>query len=133
MSYKELILQRAQTNLTKNYNLTMSSDVELTFQLNFSSYLFQLNSFINHYFLPSIFHCIFLLIYLLSKYFCLQSFPPKDSVSLLFAQFIDSVGWSDGGHQMENVLEFGLQIIVKCIFLDFSWNLRVLLGVLKKS
>ena len=50
---------------------------------------------------------------------------PKDSVSLLFAEFGDPAGWPHGGHRRENCCNLGLQIAVKCIFLgilDFYWK-----------
>ena len=51
--------------------------------------------------------------------FCLQPFPPNDSVSSLFVYFSGSVGialwWTPKGKFLE----------------IFSWNFKVLLGVLK--
>ena len=81
---------------------------------------------------------------ILSKYFCLQSFVLKDLVSLLFSKFTVSVTCHHHGkHQRESFWNLGLQIDRKCISdtfssvvvsdSDFSWNFRVLLGVLKKS
>lgn len=60
--------------------------------------------------------------------FCLQPFPPNDSVSSLFVYFSGSVGialwWTPKG----KFLEF---MSTDCCKMHFSWNFKVSLGVLK--
>ena len=51
--------------------------------------------------------------------FCLQPFPPNDSVSSLFVYFSGSVGIALWWTPKEKFLKI------------FSWNFKVLLGVLK--
>ena len=54
----------------------------------------------------------FLVYRLLFKHFCLLSFFPKDSVSLLLASFSFSVGWPLGRHRRKYFWDLGLQIAV---------------------
>ena len=60
--------------------------------------------------------------------FCLQPFPPNDSVSSLFVYFSGSVGialwWTPKGKFLEFMSTY-------CCKMHFSWNFKVLLGVLK--
>ena len=66
---------------------------------------------------------------LLSKHFCLHLLLPKDSVSLLFAQFSGSVGWPHGRCRRKRVLNLGLQIAGKCIFLGFFLDFQDFMGI----
>ena len=56
------------------------------------------------------------------KHFCLQPFLLKDSVSLVFAQLSGSMAWAHGRHRRKHVSNLGLQIVRKCIFLQFFWE-----------
>ena len=70
----------------------------------------------------------FLVYRLLFKSFCLLSFFPKDSVSLLLASFSFFVGWPLGRHRRKYFWNLGLQIAVNCVFLAFFWSFRVSWG-----
>ena len=52
---------------------------------------------------------------LLSKYLCLQSLFPKDSVSLLFVYFTITLRYPHGGHWRKKFWKLGLEIAGKCI------------------
>ena len=71
-----------------------------------------------------IFTCIFLS-RLLSMHFCLQPFFQKIKFLLLFVYCLDN-----GGKFFWNI---GLQIAKNTLFLHFSWNLRILWGVMKRN